>query len=207
VYVINGGSTSQKHNQSPPHQVSVLSHSGMGHAVARGVIAEGRGMDHRIHELTSELKYLQQGVDRALETVRPLRQATDTMLRELWQMRQEIVSATAVDAPSHQPRPLPGVPFHALLDLEAPPCDKFLIVFNQMMWCTTSLKLLFTNDATVSAEACWRDEGLTDTVRELLAQLSVSERQDLWFVLGILIRYTSQLEAWLGSTDDAGGSG
>ena len=65
-------------------------------------------MDHRLHEVTSELKHLQQVVDHALKTVRPLRQATDTMLRELWQMRQEIVSATAVDAPSHQPHPSPA---------------------------------------------------------------------------------------------------
>jgi hypothetical protein len=163
-------------------------------------------MDHRLHELTWALKRLQLMVDRALETVRPLRQATDTMLRELWQMRQEIVSTTAVDVPPHQPRPFPGGPLHALLDLEAPLRDKFLIVFNQMMWCTTALKLLFTNDATVSAEARWGDEALTDTVRELLAQLSASERQDLRFVLGLLIRYTSQLEELLGATDDAGGS-
>jgi hypothetical protein len=168
-------------------------------------MSEGEEMDHRLHELTWELKRLQLVVDRALETVRPLRQATDTMLRELWQIRQEIVSTTAGDTPPHQPRLVAGGPLHALLDLEAPLRDKFIIVFNQMMWCTTALKLLFTNDATVSAEACWQDEALTDTVRELLAQLSASERQDLRFVLGLLIRYASQLEELLGSKDNGDG--
>jgi hypothetical protein len=85
-----------------------------------------------------------------------------------------------------------------------PLSEKFVIVFNQMMWCTTALKLLFTNDATLSAEACWQDETLTDNVRTLLAQLSDSERQDLRFVLGLLIRYASQLAALLGAKDDGG---
>jgi len=143
-------------------------------------------------------------VDRALETVRPLRQAADTMLRELWQMRQQIASTTAGDAHPNQLRQLPGGPQHALLDLEAPLSEKFVIVFNQMMWCTTALKLLFTNDATLSVEACWQDETLTDNVRTLLAQLSDSERQDLRFVLGLLIRYASQLAELLGAKDDGG---
>lgn len=162
-------------------------------------------MDQRLHELTWELKRLQIVVDRALETVRPLRQAADTMLRELWQMRQEIASTTATEGPSRQPRPLPDGPLHALLDLEAPLREKLVIVFNQMMWCTTALKLLFTNDATVSTEACWENETLTRTVRELLAQLSAPERQDLRFVLRLLIRYASQLEELLGAKDDADG--
>jgi hypothetical protein len=162
-------------------------------------------MDKQVHELTWESKRLQLVVDRALEAVRPLRQASDTMLRELWQMRQEIASTTAGDVPPHQSRSLPGGPHNALLDLEAPLREKFVIVFNQMMWCTTALKLLFTNDATVNTEACWQDEALTDTVRELLAQLSASERQDLRFVLGLLIRYASQLEELLGSKDTGNG--
>jgi hypothetical protein len=162
-------------------------------------------MDHRIHELTWELKRLQAVVDRALETVRPLRQAADTMLRELWQMRQQIASTTSVEVPPHQPRALPNGPRHALLDLEPPLHEKFVIVFNQMMWCTTALKLLFTNDATVSAEACWEDETLTQTIRGLLAQLSAPERQDLRFVLRLLSRYASQLEALLGAQDDGDG--
>lgn len=161
-------------------------------------------MDNRIHELTWELKRLQTVVDRALETVRPLHQAADTMLRELWQMRQQIVATTAGEAPSGKPHQLTGGPLHALLDLEAPLHEKFVIVFNQMMWCTTALKLLFTNDATVSAEACWHDEALTETVGEILAQLSPSERQDLRFVLSLLIRYASHLEELLGSQDDGG---
>jgi len=159
-------------------------------------------MDHRIHELMWELKRLQVVVDRALETVRPLHQATDTMLRELWQIRQQIVATTAGDAPAGKPRQRTDGPLHALLDLEAPLHEKFVIVFNQMMWCTTALKLLFTNDATVSTEACWEDETLTKMVRELLAQLSASERQDLRFVLGLLIRYASQLKDLLGTQDD-----
>jgi hypothetical protein len=77
-------------------------------------------MDNRIHELTWELKRIQLVVDRALETVRPLRQAADTMLRELWQMRQQIASTTAGDAHPNQPRRLLGGPWHALFDLEAP---------------------------------------------------------------------------------------
>jgi hypothetical protein len=162
-------------------------------------------MDNRIYELMWELKRVQLVVDRALETVRPLRQAADTMLRELWQMRQQIGHATAEDAHPSQPRRLPSGPPHALLDLEAPLSEKFVIVFNQMMWCTIALKLLFTNDATVSAEACWQDETLTDTVRTLLAQLSAAEQQDLRFVLGLLIRYASQLEELLGAKDDGGG--
>jgi hypothetical protein len=161
-------------------------------------------MDHRLQELTWQLKRLQAVVDRALETVRPLRQASVTMLRELWQMRQEIGATVAGDAPSGTPRQLTGGPLQALVDLEAPLHEKFVIVFNQMMWCTTALKLLFTNDATVSAEACWHDEALTETVRALLAQLSPSERQDLQFVLGLLIRYASHLEELLGSPNDGG---
>ncbi len=166
---------------------------------------KGEAMENRIHELIWELKRLQIVVDRALETVRPLHQASDTMLRELWQMRQQIVTTTSGDASPGKPRQLAGGPLHALLDLEAPLHEKFVIVFNQMMWCTTALKLLFTNDATVSAEASWQDEALTDTVRGLLAQLSPSERQDLRFVLSLLIRYASQLEELLGSKDDGGG--
>jgi hypothetical protein len=111
-------------------------------------------MNHRIHELTWELKRLQVVVDRALETVRPLHQATETILRELWRMRHQIVATTSGDAPAGKPRQRTDGPFHALLDLEAPLHEKFGIVFNQMMWCTIALKLLFTDDATVSTEAC-----------------------------------------------------
>jgi hypothetical protein len=110
-------------------------------------------MENRIHELIWELKRLQIVVDRALEAVRPLHQASNTMLRELWQMRQQIVTTTAGDASPGKQRQLAGGPLQALLDLETPLHEKFVIVFNQMMWCTTALKLLFTNDATVSAEA------------------------------------------------------
>jgi hypothetical protein len=39
-------------------------------------------MDKQVHELTWELKRLQLVVDRALDSVRPLRQASDPMLRE-----------------------------------------------------------------------------------------------------------------------------
>jgi hypothetical protein len=42
-------------------------------------------------------------------------------------------------------------------------------------------------------------------VRELLAQLSASERQDLRFVLHLLIRYASQLEELLGTQGDGDG--
>jgi hypothetical protein len=99
---------------------------------------------------------------------------TDRAVADLLHVRPAEVRAflrgrlPAGDVPPYQPRPLPGGPLIALLDLEASLREKFIIVFNQMMWCTTALKLLFTNDATVSAEASWQDEALTDTVRGLL---------------------------------------
>jgi hypothetical protein len=160
-------------------------------------------MDERLDELTWELKRLQVVVNRALEAARLLRQAADTMVRELWQARQQIAYVTGENAHYDQPRSLPRGPANALLDLEAPLGEKFVIVFNHMMWCTTALKLLFTNDATVSAEACWEDDALTEGLRALLTQLSPSEEQDLRFVLSVLLRYASRLQGLLEPMDEA----
>lgn len=164
-------------------------------------------MDERLEELTWELKRLQVVVDRALEAARPLRQAADTIVRELWQTRQRIEYVTGTNVHRNPQRGLPGGPVNALVDLEAPLGEKFHIVFNQMMWCTTALKLLFTNDATVSAEACWDDDALTEELQELLAQLSPVEQQDVRFVLRVLMRYTSRLQGMLQLLDDVKGSG
>ncbi|MBI3329202.1 MAG: hypothetical protein HYZ81_21185 [Nitrospinae bacterium] len=163
-------------------------------------------MDERIYELTWELKRLQVVVDRALEAVRPLRQAADTMVRELWQARQRIAHATGENWHRGQPRSPPGGPLNAILDLEAPLGEKFAIVFNQMMWCTTALKLLFTNDATVSREACWEDDALTEALGEVLVQLSPAEQQDVRFVLGVLLRYATRLQEMLELLDSTKGS-
>ena len=163
-------------------------------------------MDERIDELTWELKRLQLVVNRALEAARPLRQAADNVVRELWQTRQRIAHVTGDNIHRNQPRGLPGGPVNALVDLEAPLEEKFIIVFNLMMWCTTALKLLFTNDATVSSEACWDDDSTTEALRDILAQLSPPEQQDVRFVLRVLMRYTSRLQGMLELLEDAKGS-